>query len=191
MGRWGPDGPPPEAYSRLTDPERFRPLHAATEALISELEASFDLERTDGGTDEELERAKLARPLVRLRPRDPNAAPLTVAFTAFPGIGLRAGLWFMESFPSCGCDACDETADIEGERMREVVDNVVAGRFRESISVPLVDLPLIGDGWHSSEQWSDSGRRSSRSRIDHERASAMLAAAGRPSIDWAPWPPRM
>ena len=27
--RWGPEGPPLEAYSRVTDADRFRPLHGA------------------------------------------------------------------------------------------------------------------------------------------------------------------
>lgn len=185
MGRWGPDGPPPEAYSRVTDPERFRPLHAATEALLAELGAAFDVERADGyGIDEELEVTELARPTVRLLPREPDAAPLIVAFTAFPGIRLRAGLWFIEPFPSCGCDACDETADGEALRMREVVDNVVAGRFREGVS-----MSLIGDGWYWQQFWSPHGRKSGRSRIGRKKASEMIAeAGGRRSIEWAPWP---
>lgn len=185
MGRWGPGGPPPEAYSRLTDPERFRPLHAAAEALISELEASFDVVRTDGyGIDEELEVTELARPTVSLVPRDANAAPLTVAFTAFPGISLRAGRWYVWPFPSCGCDACDETAEVEARLMRELVEDVVEGRFREGVS-----MSMIGDGWYWQQFWSPHGRKSGRSRIGRKKAYAMIAeAGGRRSIEWAPWP---
>jgi hypothetical protein len=187
VSRWGPDGPPPEAYSRITDPQRFRPLHAATETLLGELDSSFDVERTDGyGLDEELEVTALARPTVMLIPREARAAPLVVAFTTFPGIRLRAGHWCTEGFPSCGCDACSETADDEALRLREMVDNVVAGRFREVISVP-----LIGDGWQEWEMWSDRGRRRSRSRITGKRARAMVASAGRPSIQWAAWARRL
>ena len=36
-GRWGPEGPPPEAYSRVTDAERFRPLHGAMWEIIGRL----------------------------------------------------------------------------------------------------------------------------------------------------------
>lgn len=187
MDRWGPDGPPPEAYSRVTDPERFRPLHAVIETLLAELDSSFDVERTDGyGLDEELEASALARPTVRLIPRDARAAPLVVAFTTFPGIRLRAGHWCTEVFPPCGCDACSETADDEALRLQEMVDNVVAGRFREGISVP-----LIGDGWQEWEMWSHRGRRRSRSRITGKRARAMVASVGRPSIEWAAWAHRL
>ena len=183
VDRWVPDGPLPEAYSRVTDPERFRPLHAMIETLLGELDSSFDVERTDGyGLDDELEASALARPTVTLIPRDARAAPLVVAFTTFPGIRLRAGHWCTEIFPSCGCDACSETADGEALRLREMVDNVVAGRFREVISVP-----LIGDGWQEWELWSDRGRRRSRSRIKGKRARAMVASVGRPSIEWAAW----
>ena len=188
MARWGPDGPPPEAYSRVTDPERFRPLHAMVETLLRELDSSFDVERTAGyGLDDELETSALALPTVRLTPRDATAAPLVVAFTAFPGIRLRAGHWCTEVFPSCGCDACGETADDEALRLREMVDNVVAGRFREAISLPLISVLLIGDGWQEWALWSQRGRRRSRSRITGKRARAMVASVGRASTDWATW----
>ena len=194
VDRWGPGGPPPEAYSRVTDPERFRPLHAMIETLLGELESSFDVERTDRyGLDDQLEASALARPTVTLIPRDARAAPLLVAFTTFPGIRLRAGHWCTEVFPSCGCDACSETADGEALRLREMVDNVVAGRFREVISVPLIgfrqliSVPLIGDGWQEWELWSHRGRRRSRSRIKGKRARAMVASVGRPSIEWTAW----
>jgi hypothetical protein len=39
--RWGREGPPPEAYSRVTNPERFQPLHALALQLIDRVEASF------------------------------------------------------------------------------------------------------------------------------------------------------
>lgn len=182
--RWGPEGPPAEAYSRVTDPERFRALHAATDALLAGLEASFDVERTDGyGVDDELEASGLARPTVRLLPRDPNAAPLSVAFTTFPGIKLRAGRRYVWPFPSCGCDACDETADVGARLMRELVEDVVEGRFREGVS-----MSLIGDGWYWHQFWSPHGRKSGRSRIGRKKASAMIAeVGGRRSIEWVPW----
>src|SRR5215510_11051371 len=60
---------PPEAYSRVTNPERFRPLHTLM-GLIGRLEAAFDVERFEGfGLDSDLEAGELARPSVRLVPR--------------------------------------------------------------------------------------------------------------------------
>jgi hypothetical protein len=92
MNRWGSEGPPLEAYSRVTNPERFRPLHGVALTLLEQLHASFNAERVEGyGLDSELESGALARPSVRLIPDDPKAAPLTITFTTFPGL-KRSGL---------------------------------------------------------------------------------------------------
>jgi hypothetical protein len=135
--RWGAEGPPPEAYSRVTNPKRFAPPHAASEGLLDRLEREFDTERTRGyGLDPELEEGfKLARPSVSLVPRDTGAAPIVVAFSAFPGLRVRFGRWHMVAFPTCGCDACDETAESEIKRLSSLIDNVTAGRYRESLRI--------------------------------------------------------
>ena len=39
--RWGIEGPPDEAYSQVTNPERFQPLHAAATELLDRLEREF------------------------------------------------------------------------------------------------------------------------------------------------------
>src|SRR5262245_14953056 len=186
MNRWGSDGPPPEAYSRVSDPERFRPLHNVALSLLEQLEASFNVERFEGDRlDSELELSGLARPSVRLVPRDSKAAPLTIAFTVFPGLNVRVGRWRMVAFPACGCDACYETANDEATRLTELIDDVTAGRFREAIS-----LSLAGNGWEKSEHWSSRHRHSSRSHVDRVRARDMLAEGERSSIEWGPWPRR-
>jgi Family of unknown function (DUF6226) len=93
MFRWGPEGPPPEAYSRVTNPEWFRPLHDVALTLLEQLHASFNVERVEGyGLDSELEVGDLARPGVKLIPRDSNAAPLTIILTTFPGLKVRLQL---------------------------------------------------------------------------------------------------
>src|SRR5262245_12869446 len=149
MSRWGIDGPPPEAYSRVTDPERFRPLHNVALRLLEQLEASFNVERFAGyGFDNELEVGDLERPTVRLVPREQKAAPLAIAFTTFPGLRVRVGRWLTDGFPQCGCDACDETADDEAIRLASLVDAVTAGRVREGVS-----LPPAGTSWQESEYW--------------------------------------
>jgi hypothetical protein len=184
MNRWGPDGPPPEAYSRVTNSERFRPLHDFALTLLAQLHASFAVDRMEGyGLDTELEVGGLVRPSVRLVPRDAKPAPLAVAFTTFPGLKVRAGRWCTAAFPACGCDACDETANDETVRLAEMIDDVVAGRFREGMA-----MPPMGEGWLEWERWSPSRRSSGRWPIDRERARAMLAVAERSPIEWAPWP---
>jgi len=186
MNRWGPDGPPPEAYSRVTNSERFRSLHDFALTLLAQLHASFDVDRIEGyGLDSELEVGDLARPSVRLIPSDSKAAPLAVTFTTFPGLKVRAGHWCTAAFPACGCDACDETANDETVRLAEMIDDVVAGRFREGIAIP-----PMGEGWQEWDLWSPSRHSSGRLPIDRERARATLAVTEGSPIEWAPWPQR-
>ena len=185
--RWGSEQAPPEAYSRVTDPERFRALHGFAVRLLSRLEATFDVERLEGyGLDPELEeKSDLVRPSVKLLPRSPDAAPMVLVFTAFPGLDVRFGRWRTEAFPDCACDACDETADGEAARLSGMVDDVTAGRFREAIG-----LPLVGRAWQESEFWSPRSGSKDYGPIDRSRARQMLGASDRLSFEWKPWPRR-
>jgi Family of unknown function (DUF6226) len=180
----GPYGPPPEAYSHVTNPERFRPLHTFMVELIGRLQAAFDVERLEGyGLDDKLESVNLVRPSIKLVPRDPRAAPILVSFTAFPGLRVRVGRWYVDAFPGCGCDACDETADGEAARLTQMVDDVTNGRFREAIWVP-----LEGDAWQEAEFWSPCGRSSSRTAVDCCHARQLLAGSDCLRLEWRPWP---
>jgi hypothetical protein len=161
-------------------------LHDVALRLLERLEAVFSVETFAGyGLDSELELGGLARPTVRLVPRNLKAAPLTIAFTPFPGLRVQAGRWRMDAFPACGCDACDETANDEATRLKELVDAVTAGRFRESIS-----FSLAGNGWAKSEYWSSRQRHSSGSLVDRVSARDMRAEGESSSIEWGPWPRR-
>lgn len=185
--RWGAEGPPLEAYSRVTNPERFASLHDVAAEVLDRLEKEFDVERTEGyGLDSELEEScKLARPSVTLVPRDVGAGPIVVAFSAFPGLRVRFGRWWTTAFPTCGCDACDETAESESERLKSLIDNLTAGRFREAVRIP-----ADGAASQKSESWSAGGRCSQQSHLDQARARQLVAASDRSSYDWRPWPKR-
>ncbi|WP_369130671.1 DUF6226 family protein, partial [Modestobacter roseus] len=41
-GRWGDEEPPAEAYSRVSDPQRFLPLLGAADDLVAGLRRRFD-----------------------------------------------------------------------------------------------------------------------------------------------------
>lgn len=185
--RWGFAGPPREAYSRVTDPERFATLHDAAEGLLDGLEREFQAQRSEGyGLDPELERASnLLYPSVMLLPRDTGAAPLIIAFSAFPGVRARFGRWYVVAFPTCGCDACDERAESETERLRSLIDNMTAGRFREAIRVD-----ADGTAWKESEFWSNVGRCAEELRLDQAQTRKLLAEADQRSYEWGPWPRR-
>ena len=81
------EGPPEEAYGRVTNPERFLPLQSAAIEVLDGLEQTFDVRRVEGyGLDAELEGKRgTVRPSIQLTPADPKAAPITVVFTDFPG----------------------------------------------------------------------------------------------------------
>ena len=181
---WGIDGPPKEAYERVTEPERFAPLHEFGVALADRLEATFDVERVEAwGLDTEVERKDAARPSIRLTPRNDGAAPITVSFSTFPSLSVRLGRWYTDFFPSCGCDACDETAEYESERLEELVEAVTAGRFQESIEI----LP-DGTAWEKRSFWGPGEMwMRGKSRVWGSRARRMLAESGGRGFDWKPW----
>lgn len=183
------------AYSRVTNPERFLLLHTAALEIIGRLESDFEVERAEGhGLDEELERGlNTARPGVNLIPSDPEAAPILVVFTTFPGLHIRFGRWHKEPFPVCGCDACNESAGGEIERLNEMFDDATAGRFREAIKIPQVSY--VGSGWVESMFWSpDESRSSTRSRrtsrVGRSRALEMSGGRRWLELNWKPWPRR-
>ncbi len=181
--RWGFTGPPPEAYSRVTNPDRFSPLHSFVLDLLVRLEAEFNVTSVEGyGIDTELEARGVVRPTVKLAPSDAGAAPITVAFSAFPGLAVRFGRWKLEFFPGCGCDACDETAEGESDRIQEQVDSLVAGQFREAIV-----LPFFGTA-RSEWEFGSSGPRSSGgwAQIDRSRARSLIGGGPR-AFDWSKW----
>jgi hypothetical protein len=176
-----------EAYSRVTNPERFASLHRVAVELLARLEREFDAERAEGyGLDPELEKGiTVARPSVSLVPRDAGAAPIVVAFSTFPGIVVRFGRWCTAAFPACGCDACDETAESESEHLKSMIDNLTAGRFREAIRIP-----AEGTAWQEWEFWSGVGRGTHKSQLDPARARELVAAGDRFLYEWGPWPKR-
>ena len=192
------ESPPEEAYGRVTNPERFRVLHSTMLQLLTRLEADFDVQREEGyGLDEELERHfVLARPGVRLTPGDPEAAPLAVAFSDFPGLHLRFGLWWQELLPVCGCDACGDSGEELAERLTRLIEGVTDGRFWECYS-PLSNWPG-GKIWGS---WGGSGHgECSASGLPLQRKNWLKRKlGGRTALDspqhrhvnWKPWPRRI
>jgi hypothetical protein len=184
--RWGPEGPPLEAYSRVTNPERFALLHDIATELLQRLELEFDVERAEGyGLDPELEGrfSALARPTVVLTPREIDGAPIAISFSGFPGIHIRFGRWYTRSFPACGCDACNESAEEEAKNLKRLTESVITGCFQEAISIP--------DSGSASRQiqfWSAAGASEwVESALDRNEAQELIAMGQRSMSHWAPW----
>lgn len=182
-----PARPLDEAYSRVTNPERFEPLHEWALGTVARLNSEYEVTLEEGlGLDDELERGPLARPTIKLTPSQVSCAPVTIAFTDFPGLEVRVGNWVTEVFPSCGCDACDEMPEEEFERLTRLLNNVVAGRFRESMR-----LDPEGTGWSTREFWNGERRSSGGALQSGRKATLILGGKSEMVVEWMPWRPRL
>ncbi|WP_222193085.1 DUF6226 family protein [Modestobacter italicus] len=169
--RWGPDGPPPEAYSRVTDPQRYAAVHGVADRLVTELAERYDV--AVAGEPSSGPREVRA---VRLHPRSGAGADLVVVHTDL-GVRLRAGHWAEESFPRCGCDACDEEPGDLAEELGEFVADVAHGRLAEELTGGSGEGTLAVWRPRSSATWS-------LTRAELQR----LGPPGR--HEWLPWPER-
>ena len=187
--RWGDGGPPEDTYSVVSNPDRFAPLHAIAEGLITHLRTTYEVGVREGAelADDLLHGSTDVDRAVRVTPAEPDAAPLTFAFTAFPGVIVHAGLLHDFAFPGCGCDACDETWDTQAEELEELVFSVVSGGYRESVRRG-ADLGV--------EYWlAGPGRRRHGGARPQDFAAGRLVAAEdtlrRLGGAWHPWPRRL
>lgn len=183
----GPD-PDPEAYSRVTNPERFLPLHAFALALLDRLTLEYDVIRTDAfARMPNMTPFEQARLPVTLTPIGPEAAPVAIAFTTFPSLIVRCGKWSAMALPSCGCDACAATAEREAERFEQLLGDVVAGRFREELRIPL--FGKAGVRW-SFGDIARAGRLREGGRYSSRDQARLLYTGGPKRMVWQPWHPR-
>lgn len=170
------DRPPEETYGRVTNPNRFETVVDATRRLIERLSSEYRIatESSAGGFrvgshdwgDADTE-------TVHLIPIE--GAPISVVFTSFPGVFIRFGEWGAEAFPTCGCDACDEDPDWVSERVGQLVEAVVAGRYEEELTRRSVRVSFSGP-------WGDSA---SETRLD----PGEWKTYGQPGVHrWAEWP---
>ncbi|WP_069386861.1 DUF6226 family protein [Cellulosimicrobium cellulans] len=205
--RWADlDGPPEDTYSVDSHPERFAPVVDVADALVAHLVATYDVavETADlRGLDVSAHMAQApAHPVLRgvrrvdddavratrLVPAVDDAAPLTLVVTDYPGVHVHAGALHEETFPACGCDACDDTAEAQAEQLEHLVLAVAAGRFAEGVRRAWDDPRTA---WVRYVSWSDDDSRAGegrRRRRGLKPARRRLAAL--PNGRWSPWPTR-
>ncbi|MCS3844355.1 DUF6226 family protein [Microbacterium sp. AK031] len=181
--RWGPDSPPSDSYSVLSNVERFRPLHQVAQALIDALASEYAVTVEDDlalASDLMHDRDDVIR-AVRITPDDSTAAPLTFVFTSFPSILVHAGLLHDFLYPVCGCDACDETWERVADSMEWDVQTVVEGGYEERAG-------RQGEAYRLSD--ADGSRSSSGQSQDVPRARLDAASGALTEIDgaWTAWP---
>lgn len=186
--RWS-GSPPEDTYSVDTHPERFAPLHTVTEALITYLRDTYDVDVVEGTETAE----DLLAPAyydvvraVRIQPNSPACASLTLVFTAYPGVYMHAGLLHDFHYPVCGCDACDSTWFREADKLEQQVLAVVTGNYSETIEGgfhPWVDHSF------TFPNGTSSGRSDARD-LPADRLKAAEPVLRDLSEGWAAWPRR-
>jgi Family of unknown function (DUF6226) len=148
--------PRDEEYSRVTDPGRYRILHARARCWATVLEDA--LEAQSGavasvpgsvGKPDAFDRG------LRLIPRQPDALPLLLLERDAPQSGQAALAVLdiavarpdivVERQPDCGCDACDSGSSVLLEAIDAVIRHVVGGPF----------VVLRGRNWHA--EWYPGG----------------------------------
>lgn len=172
------NAPLPEAYGRVTNPERFEALLPVALDLLDRLGANYRTSRQEGDDvdpDLVVSIPSGADRIVRIAPTVGGGAPLVVAFTSFPGLRVRFGRWHTEGFPVCGCDACDEQPDELADDFLTKVDTLTAGGFAERLS--LLRRPGLAYTFGHGSGWSRRPRR-----------SALRLGVPR-SISWPAWVP--
>ena len=184
MSRWGVDGPPADAYARVTDPGRFAALHGIARRVLDRLETRYDVTRQS--FTETDRHASAPAPAIRLVPADPAAAPLSIVFNAFPGLLVRCGQQhgYGIPVPHCGCDSCDESVVDCREELARLIDTTTAGTFGERL--------VYADGgwwlevWHGTPTSTGGGR----TRLDGKQLGVLRKAIPDGELGWAPWPER-
>ena len=134
--------PGEEEYSRVTDPERYRVVHARARAWAAVLEDVLGA-RAETLSEGSITQDGRPHPFdrgVRLTPRDPGGLPLLflerdaptqagAATLAVLDIGVGDPGAVVGSMPDCGCDACDSGSLDLFDAIDSTVGQVVGGPF--------------------------------------------------------------
>lgn len=185
----GLDSSREEEYSRVTDPERYRIVHARAriwtdmlsdlpgvqvEALVpAALGSDGDLGRFDRG--------------VRLTSPRPGALPLLLlekdatleeheGSLALLHISVVHPEVVLQMLPDCGCDACDSGSDDLLRTIDETVGHVLGGPF----------VALRGEGWQA--HWNPGGGSSGGAGRVPDHAKLMELCRGLAAGEKVPLP---
>jgi hypothetical protein len=195
--RWGADGPPLDAYSRVSHPERFVPLIRVVEALIEWLTDTYEVRVKDDCADGlvggpqtgpqgqaagRLRTPRLVR-TVAISPSREDSAPLVFLVTDFPSVEVMAGAFYRQTFPDCGCDACDDEWSGVAGMMEGVVLAVVQGTFSERLKGRHLETQLWYPGFETAGQC-----RVADLAVSSDDIAAGRRRLGALSNGWQPWP---
>jgi hypothetical protein len=201
--RWGPDGPPNDAYGKTSNLDRYDSVQVVARTVIEYLDRAYDVVLESGPSCIDVflrsELGLIPGPVVVLEavtigPKDLSSAPLTFGFTSLPGLYLRAGVLHKFAFPHCGCDACDEGIDYLLDELEKSVFAVTQGHFKESIKgrrrgTIKYEMNSAGRGESGSQIWKS--RRALRYTGESpERIKAAKDRLLKAPNGWTAWPLR-
>jgi hypothetical protein len=148
--------PREEEYSRVTDPERYRVVHARAGVWAGVLEDELGVRSESLTPAAAAERSETFDRGIRLVPRRAGTLPLLLlerdvptqtgdATLAVLHIGVVRPDLVVEMQPDCGCDACDSGSSDLLEAIDATIRHVVGGPF----------VVLRGNNWNA--QWHPDG----------------------------------
>lgn len=178
----------PDAYSRCSNRERFAPLHAYAERAVARLASGYDVEVSSSSVRSVgLGPASFVatRDPLTVTPRSPKASRLSFEFSSFPGLLVHYGRWHVASFPSCGCDACDEQFETEAIRLDELIGHVVAGRLLEELRRPWLGEAWLSESFIGTATWGFPGAGSGGVAPPALARSIRRGRVER--VRWEPW----
>lgn len=184
--------PPDEAYSRLTNPARWRILGARADAWI-EILVRRGIARDESVDVDALEwlewrgRPPIATSARAVVPAAERAIPLVVARTRLGDVGdagvtlgVDRPVTIVDRFPDCGCDACDSGSHDELTRIDDAIGAVITGRFRRLTRGPHSITVGLGAGL----SYGGSGpRHLTRAEVE----TAIADPTGWHDVSGAPW----
>jgi hypothetical protein len=167
---------PDEAYSRLTNPAKWRILGARTDAwLIALADAGLVVVEQDAVVTWTTPPGPVMSHAERVKPVVPGALQMIIAHSRIgdvddAGVVLGVGdpAECVDWFPDCGCDACDSGSQNELDHLDTHLIAVVTGAFRR-LTRGERTITVIEEGG-----WSASGFRTAARRIGHQ-VDAILA----------------
>ncbi len=175
-GRRYPDGPPEDAYSRASHPERFAALPPMAEAMVTYLDRWYDIAvRRSGGTaDSEW---------IEMLPRQGATVTLTLTEAR---ITVNAGALFQAGFPDCGCDACDESVGAVAAELVDCLLGIAGGGLREH-------FPVGRRAWTHVALTTPDSRTGGSGQASFSKGEASAIRAQLATLDdgrWPAWPLR-
>jgi hypothetical protein len=170
----GMASPREEEYSRVTEPNRYRIVHARARVWADRLgdSAGVHIETlAPAPLDDEGHLGWFDRG-VRLTSSRPGTLPLLLlerdvrlaeldAYLAALHISVRQPEVILGIFPDCGCDACDSGSDDLLRAIDETISHVIGGQY----------VVLRGKGWHA--QWHPDGGESGGTGRGPDHAQVM------------------